>query len=529
MQMGANMSSGAEFATLLKPFRPLGSRGCWRSRAFMAAMIVAGGIGLGPYARATAPNGCDVSDVVAQVLPAIVNIQNVGLAHPEIINIQNATAWQARASGDSSLEYSVGTGVIIDPDGLIVTNQHVIQDAIAVQITFQDKTQVPAHLVGAAALQDIALLKVDVPRKLPTLSFGDSDALRVGQPVIAVGNPINVGTSVSTGSVSAVNRNLMRTPFDDYIQTDAAINPGNSGGPLIDCSGKVIGINTALLSNNSTQGSIGLGFALPANNVKYAAAALQDPKIVPNWIGVQLQDMNTKLAKSFKQPTMSGAIVSGVDPGSPAAQASLVPGDIITSVGGKDEPDARAAHRAILTAEPGQPLTLSVWHRGTVKQVTVTGAPWPNFKKLQSQVVPDQAQVAHAFLYGLGLHVIAISDADRLRFGLGNVQGVLIDRVDSGTQAGDLGLGVGDVIQQIGDEICTSPEQATTRLAYGRPDDDNTVAILVHKQSGPQWVSLWVGRPDSRQFVIGAPSVAAGSTVRDASSPLPVSTGTVRQ
>ena len=164
---------------------------------------------------------------------------------------------------------------------------------------------------------------MDVPRKLPTLSFGDSDALRVGQPVIAVGNPINVGTSVSTGSVSAVNRNLMRTPFDDYIQTDAAINPGNSGGPLIDCSGKVIGINTALLSNNSTQGSIGLGFALPSNNVKYAAAALQDPKIVPNWIGVQLQDMNTKLAKSFKQPTMSGAIVSGAGNGPTEAKAAL--------------------------------------------------------------------------------------------------------------------------------------------------------------------------------------------------------------
>lgn len=521
------MSRGAEFASPGSPSLPSGGRGRRCPSGFFIAMLVTGGIGVSPYANATAPNGCDVSNVVAQVLPAIVNIQNVGLAHPEIINIQNATAWQARSSGDASLEYSVGTGVIIDPDGLIVTNQHVIQDAIAVQVTFQDKTQVPAHLVGAAALQDIALLKVDVPRKLPTLSFGDSDALRVGQPVIAVGNPINVGTSVSTGSVSAVNRNLMRTPFDDYIQTDAAINPGNSGGPLIDCDGKVIGINTALLSNNSTQGSIGLGFALPGNNVKYAVAALQDPKVVPNWIGVQLQDMNPKLAVSFKRPNVSGALVSGVQADSPAAKASLVPGDIIISVGGKDEPDARATHRTILSAAPGQPLTLSVWHRGIAKEVTVTGEPWPNFKALQSEVVPDRAQVAHAFLYGLGLHLTDIRDADRMRFGLGNIQGVLIDRVDSGTQAGDLGLGVGDVIQQIGDDICTSSEQAMNRLAYGKPDGDDTVAILVRKQSGPQWVTLWVGRPDSRQFVIGEPP--AGPSVRDASSPLPVSTGATRQ
>jgi serine protease Do len=529
VQMGANMSSGAALASLLDRFiLPEGGRGR-RSCAFFAAVIVAGGLGFGPDAKATAPNGCDVPAVVARALPAVVNIRNVGLAHPELVNIQDANAVQARDSGDTSLEYSVGTGVIIDPDGLIVTNQHVVRDAISVQVTFGDKTQVPAYLVAVAALQDIALLKVDLPKKLPTLSFGDSDALQVGQPVIAIGNPINVGTSVSTGSISAVNRNLMRTPFDDYIQTDAAINPGNSGGPLLDCSGKVIGIDTALLSNNPSQGSIGLGFALPANNVRYAVTALQNPKVVPNWIGVQLQDMNATLAMLFRQPNVSGAIVSGVEPGSPAAQAALVPGDIITSVNGKAQTDARAAHRVIVTAEPGQPLTLSVWHRGAAKQVTVNGMPWPNFKKLQSEVIPDEAQVARAFMYGLGLHLVAIRDPDRLRFGLGNIQGVLIDRVDPGTQAGDIGLGVGDVIQQIGDEVASSPEQAMNQLAYGRPDAVDTVAILVRKQSGPQWVTLWVGRPDSRQFVFGGPSAGAASTLHDAASPLPVSTTTVRQ
>ncbi len=505
------MSRGATLTSILHPLLPEGRRPR-RSCAFIAAMIVTGGMGIGPHANAKPPPaGCDVANVVARALPAIVNIQNAGLAHQEIMNVQ--TDLLAQQSSIPSIAYSVGTGFIISSDGLIVTNQHVIRDAIVVLVRFQDKTQVPAHLVASAALQDIALLKVDVPRKLPTLSFGDSDALRVGQPVIAIGNPIGVGTSVSTGTVSAVNRNLMRTPFDDYIQTDAAINPGNSGGPLLDCSGKVVGINTALLSNNPAQGSIGLGFSLPSNGAKLVIKALQDPKAVPNWIGVQLQDMNARLALSFKRPNGSGAIVTGVEPGSPAALAPLVPGDIITSVGGEEEPDARAVQRAIVMAQPGQPVMLSVWHRGQTQQIAVKGEPWPNFKQLQSDVVPDQAQVARAFAYGLGLHVIAITDADRLRFGLGNVQGVLIDRVDPGTQAAELGVQPGDVIQQIGNELCSTPEQAMAQLAYGKPDTNDMLAILVRRPSGPQWISVWVGRPDSRQFVTSGASTGTAATV----------------
>ena len=510
------MNGGEQFASSRNSHLPTERRGYRRSRILYAATIAVGGMAIGPHANAAAPNECDVPGIVAKVVPAIINIQTAGLTHK---------------SGEPSIERSVGSGAIIGSDGLIVTNQHVIQDAIVVRVTFEDKTEVTAHLVGAATLTDIALLKVDIPRKLPTLSFGDSDALRVGQPVIAIGNPIGVGTSVSTGSISAVNRNLMRTPFDDYIQTDAAINPGNSGGPLLDCGGNIVGINTALLSNNPTRGSIGLGFALPSNGVKSVVEMLQDPRAVPNWIGVQLQDVDARLASLFDRPNMSGAIVTGVEPGSPAAQASLEPGDIITSVGGKEQPDARAVGRAIVRAKSGQPVALSVWRRGSRKEITVNGAPWPDFKELQSQVVPSQAQVARAFVYGLGLHVTAITDEDRLRFGLGNVQGVLIDRVDPGTQAAGLGLQVGNVIQRIGDEICSTPEQATTRLAYGRSDNNDMVAVLVRKETGPQWVTLWVGRLGSRKFLTGGASTGGGAapTTHEATPPLPASGETERQ
>lgn len=185
------MSRGATFTFVLHALLPAESDGRRRSCANFAAMTVSGIIGIGAHANAKPPPvGCEVPNVVAKVLPAIVNIQNAGLAHPEVMNVENDLL--ARQSSKPSVDYSVGTGFIISSDGLIVTNQHVIRGAIAVRISFQDKTQVPAHLVAAAALQDIALLKADVPRRLPTLSFGDSDALRVGEPVIAIGNPIGV-------------------------------------------------------------------------------------------------------------------------------------------------------------------------------------------------------------------------------------------------------------------------------------------------------------------------------------------------
>ena len=460
--------------------------------ALTAAALFALAVWIAPAATAAAPPACDVPAAVAHALPAVV----------KILAVRGVTE-NGKPSG---IQYFVGTGIIIDASGLIVTNQHVIQDAAVVRVTFQDKMQVPAYLVGAATLVDLALLKVDVDKPLPTLAFADSDKLRIGQPVIAVGNPIGVGTSVSTGSVSAVNRNLMRTAFDDYIQTDASINPGNSGGPLLDCDGNVVGINTALLSNSTTLGSIGLGFALPSNDVKFIAGKLRQPGAAPNWIGIQLQDLDARLAVLFKRREASGAVVTGVDPGGPAARASLVPGDVVTGVAGRDLPDSRAIQRAIVMVDPGTPLTLSVWHGGQREEISVRGEAWPNFKKLQSSVTPSAEDIAEALTYGMGLHVVTITEGDRKRFDLGNIQGVLVDRVDPDTQAANVGLELGDVIVQVGDRPATSPEQVMADLAYGKPDSKDLVAVLVHKKTGAQWLGLWVGQPNSGEFVnSGAP------------------------
>lgn len=468
--------------------------------ALAVAVLLAMTVWTAPAANAAAPPACDVPAVVARALPAVV----------EILAIRGVSE-----NGEpSGIRYFVGTGIIIDRSGLLVTNQHVIQNAAVVRVTFQDKTQVPAHLVAAAALVDLALLKVDINEPLPTLSFADSDKLKIGQPVIAVGNPIGVGTSVSTGSVSAVNRDLMRTPFDRYIQTDASVNPGNSGGPLLDCNGNVVGISTALLSNNKTLGSIGLGFALPSNTVKFIVGKLREPGASPNWIGVHLQDLDARLAVLFNRPTASGAVVTSVDPGSPAAQAALVPGDVVTGIAGRDLPDSRAIQRAIASVDPGTPLALSVWHHGQRQDISIRGVPWPNFKQLQSKVSPNAAQIAKALTYGIGLHVVAITEGDRERFGLSNIQGVLVDRVDPNTQAADVGLELGDVIMQVGDQPAMSPEQVMADLTYGKPESHDLVAVLVHtEKTGARWLGLWVGRPNLHEFVSrgSVPQPASGT------------------
>ena len=246
-----------------------------------------------PASAAMPPGSCDIADIVQRALPAIVNITVVRVGGSE-----EAAAGKPDAE---HIEVFVGSGSVIDPSGIIVTNKHVIQGAALIRVVFHDKSDVPAQLIAAANLVDLALLKVNLPHPLPTLQFDNSDAARVGQPVIAIGNPLGLGTSVTTGVISALNRDLMRTPFDDFIQTDASINPGNSGGPLLDCAGNMIGVNTALLSNNKLLGSIGLGFALPANDARFVASKLRDPEnAMPNWIGLHLQDLTAELAMTLR-------------------------------------------------------------------------------------------------------------------------------------------------------------------------------------------------------------------------------------
>jgi serine protease Do len=446
---------------------------------------------------------CNPAAVVAKALPAIVNVTVVKVGTGEGENGSTTTTATSK-SAKEHIQVFVGSGSIIDPSGVIVTNRHVIQGAAQIRVIFDDKTEVQAKLIAAGAITDLALLKVDMPKPLPTLEFADSDAVKIGQPVIAIGNPLGLGTSVSTGVVSALNRDLMRTPFDDFIQTDATINPGNSGGPLLDCQGEIIGVNTALLSNNKLLGSIGLGFALPSNDARFVADKLRNPEIdEANWIGLHLQDLTAQLATTFGLPNMEGALVTGVDPGSPAARASLVPGDIITGADGQKLWDARAVLRTVLVKPVGAPITLQVWRQDHATTVTAEGRPWPGMLALRSDVLASAASVARAQAEGLdlGLHLTAITDAERKRFGLTETSGVLIDQVSDGSQAQERGLKPGDVITQVGNRPATAPENVNNELLHPDTATGDLVALLVHGKGGTRWVAMFVGRLDVAQLV----------------------------
>jgi len=444
-------------------------------------------------ANAAVPTACNISDVVAHALPSVVNIS--------VVRVLSKT--ESGQPTDDHFELFVGSGAIVDPSGLIVTNKHVIQDAAIIRVTFQNRKQVPAQLVAAAAVTDLAVLKVNVPGPLPILTFGNSDALKIGQPAIAVGNPLGIGTSVSAGVISGVNRNLMRTPFDDYVQTDASINPGNSGGPLLDCSGQIVGINTALLSNNRTLGSIGLGFALPANDVDFVVSLLRDPThVVPNWIGLHAQDVSSLLAEVFGLPDTDGAIVTGVDPNSPAARASLQRGDIIVGIGNIHPRDSREVQRTIALYDPGTPVNLAVWRDKKIVNMTVKGEPWPDMMALRSEVLASPENISRAEAVGLGMYVANIIPADRDRYGISDTSGVLIDQVIPGSQAENMGLEAGDVIQQIGQHPATTADQVNTMLMMrDSTSPGHLVAMLVQSRSGPKWVTLWAGRIDPKQLV----------------------------
>ena len=466
-------------------------------RALAMAIVLAALTAVSP-AMAAPQSTCDAANVVARTLPAVVNIWVAKVLHGDEEG--------GNASGKDRLEFFVGTGFIVDPSGIIATNKHVIQDAAMILVTFHDRSQVPAQLIAASSVSDFALLKVNIDKPLPTLRYADSDTVQLGQPVIAIGNPLGLGTSISTGVISAVNRNLMKTPVDDFIQTDASINPGNSGGPLIDCSGEVVGINTALLSNNSVLGSIGIGFALPSNCAAILQGYLLDPNHVGlNWAGLELQDLTPGLAQSFGSSLTAGAIVTGLERDGPAAKASLAPGDIITAVDGRPMYDARAVQRTIVLKRPGEPVRLTVWHDGKSREVTVRGEPWPDLLALRTQVLASAGSLQTAEAASAGLHLANITPAERKRYSLSDASGVLIDRVSVGSEAESLGLEAGDIIMMVGGHPATTAGVVISRLDHPDLATGDLVPLLVQSKSVKHWVPVFVGRINVADLVARVP------------------------
>ena len=517
----------ALFSRVVRSVSTVRLHGAFARRATLAcAAVVALSATGAAVAQAALPvSPCASANVVAKVLPAVVNITAVRVlpaqAQPEN---QDPKDQDSDKPSQEQFEVFVGSGYVIDPSGVIVTNRHVIQNAAFIRVTFNDRAQVSAQLIAAASKMDVALLQVRMPAPLASLRFGNSDELRLGQPVIAIGNPIGLGTSVSSGVISGLDRNLMRTPFDDFIQTDASINPGNSGGPLLDCAGDVIGMDTALYSNNKAAGSIGLGFALPSNDVSFVADILRNPTFYPrDWIGVHLQGLTQPLTYIFGRPDMSGAIVTGIDPDGPAANAAIVPGDIVTGVDGKPLPDARAILRTIVFKPAGTPVTLTLWRQDREAHVTIVGRAWPQVRARRGDVLASAADVARAEAHGPGMSLAPLPAADRQRLELKNGVGVLVKQVAPGTRAAEMGLQPGDVIEQVDHRPAKSPADVMEQLTTPNPSHHEYVALLVHSKATTKWVTLYVGRIDVADLLATPALPHGGTTTQNAAAAMPQS------
>jgi len=295
----------------------------------------------------------DFADLAAQVRPAVVSV----------------TA--RRAAGEGGAGEARGSGFIVDADGTIVTNNHVVAGASAVSITLDDGTELPAAIVGRDVRTDLAVLKVTAGHTLPSLLLGDSDAIRPGQWVIAVGNPFGLGGTVTAGIVSARGRDIGAGPYDAFLQIDAAINQGNSGGPLFTQDGRVVGVNTAILSPSG--GSIGIGFAIPSSLVKDVVAQLRTAgRVTRGYLGVEAQPLTAAVAPALGLPTGThGVLVAAVAPGSPAAQAGLRPGDVVQLVGGTRVGSPHELARTVAAVTPGRTVEVAILRDGAVRTLAV--------------------------------------------------------------------------------------------------------------------------------------------------------------
>jgi serine protease Do len=440
-------------------------------------------------------------DLLARLMPAVVNITVHTLVTPPTSSL-NAAGTLPTPNAQMQTRTLVGSGFVIDPSGLIVTNTHVVAGGYDVTATFQDGTSMHADVVATAKLGDIALIQVHAGHKLPTVPFGDSTQLRVGQQVMTVGNPLGYGGSVSLGIISALNRNITLSPFDDFIQTDAALNHGNSGGPLFNMQGEVVGVNTALVTPEDNGGSVGLGFALPAYCVQFEVDQLRRSGVVRlGTIGVSLQDVTNELAAGLGLPESArtpdllpgsagwGVIVTRVEPDGPAAKVGLQDGDILLAVDHQPVADMRAFARMVAVQPIGRPVAIDVWRDGTLQTVTpVVG----EFFAAEQQ---DRATLAASqrlrTTLPFGLHLAALTETARQARDLPPGEpGVAIDVVETGSVAGNRGLQPGDVIIKVMNQPVASPNEVEQQLQMLRDAHHDMAVLLVDGTTGPRFVAL---------------------------------------
>lgn len=380
---------------------------------------------------------------------------------------------------------SLGSGFIIDSSGLVVTNNHVIADADEIVVNLNDGSKLDAELVGRDSKTDLAVLRVKPAQPLKSVAFGDSDKLRVGDWVMAIGNPFGLGGSVTIGIVSARNRNINSGPYDNFIQTDAAINRGNSGGPLFDMNGNVVGINTAIYS--TTGGSVGIGFAVPSNTASSVIDQLiKFGQTRRGWIGVRIQDVTDEIAESLGMDRARGALIAGANPDGPAAAAGIKAGDVIIGFAGKPVPAMRDLPRIVADTEPNEEVEVVILRDGQEQTLKITvgrlkeeeqAAATPDNSDEQPET-PVPAKI-------LGAELSTLSPELREQFKIAEkVEGVIVLSVDADSPLAEKGIAPGTIIVEVAQEEVRAPGDVSDRLAELKKQSRKSALLLLSDANG---------------------------------------------
>lgn len=430
------------------------------------------------------------SDIVNTVSPSVVNISTTKVFRKDTVPYFNDpffdffSPFHDFGTPKKWKERSLGSGVIVSPDGYIVTNNHVVEKADEIKVTLFDKRVLKGRIIGADPKTDIAIIRID-SSNLPVLSWDDSDNLQVGEFVLAIGSPYGLSNTVTMGIISAVGRaNVGIADYEDFIQTDAAINPGNSGGPLVNIKGKLIGINTAIFSR--TGGYQGIGFAVPSNMVRLVMDQLiQKGKVTRGWIGVTIQELTPELAQQFGLKQSKGALVSDIVKDSPAARAGILRGDIITGFNGKEVKDVSSLRNLVSQSKAGSNITLKILRGGKDLTIQVNIIELPReVAEAVPDTVPDEADAKVL----TGLVVMDLSKEIIRQLGFSKEEkGVVVVRVEPGSPAEEAEIRKGDIIKEI------NQKEIDNLVAYNR-------ALTSMKRN--ESLLLFINRSGKRFYVI---------------------------
>lgn len=464
-------------------------------------LVIAAGIP-GAIARG-APDS--FADLAEQTLPAVVNISTTqtidGSAGPDRPQFPPGSPFeeffkdffdrQRPNNGAPRKATSLGSGFVIDPSGIIVTNNHVIADADEIFVRFQDETSLPAELIGRDEKTDVAVLRVKPDKPLPALPIGDSAKARVGDWVIAIGNPFGLGGSVTAGIISARQRDINSGPYDAFIQTDAAINKGNSGGPLINLDGEVIGINTAIYSPSG--GSVGIGFAVPTSIAKNVIDQLQEfGETRRGWLGVHIQNVTDEIAQSLDLDEAKGALVANVTEGGPAEEGGIRAGDIILEFDGKPVEKMRNLPRLVAETPVGKKTDVLVWRKGKEQTLTVS------LGRLEAQEAKSAksgggGKPGAASVDELGVGLAGLDEELRKKYDIPEeINGVLITKVDPDGNAADKQLKTGDIIVEVNQDPVATPGDVAAKIAAAVDAGKESVLLLVNRGGDRRFVVVSV-------------------------------------